>query len=102
MAHGRCHALSLLSKKYLTIDHFLGDRMGDFQVATSGGFWVAAGEYISLKINRPELFIKLPNSSIPAKLAPENIVVGKCYCRYGRFETPPTSCNDRRCGPVNY
>jgi hypothetical protein len=30
-------------QKYLTLAQFIDGRVGDFQVATNGGFWVAAG-----------------------------------------------------------
>ena len=35
-------------QKYLTLAQFIDGRVGDFQVATNGGFWVAAGGYGTL------------------------------------------------------
>ena len=41
MTHGRIHALSLLSTKILNSCSIYDGQVGDFQVATGGGFWVA-------------------------------------------------------------
>ena len=44
MTHGRIHALSLLSTKILNSCSIYDGQVGDFQVATGGGFWVAIRE----------------------------------------------------------
>jgi hypothetical protein len=46
-------------QKYLTFAHFIDGQMGDFQVATDGGFWVAAGvnriRYLLIKLSSIKL-----------------------------------------------
>ena len=47
MIHGDFNVLSPLVKKFSFLKNyvnFFGGQVGDFQVATSGGFWVAIGE----------------------------------------------------------